>query len=196
MQTASRAEITDLEEIPNVGPSIAGHLRLIGVSSPRDLLGKDPYTMYDDLCHNTGVRHDPCVIDVFLSAVRFMAGEPSKPWWKYTPERKRMLAGRAKAKEVAVLKLKKQLAERWFVYILRCADGSLYTGIAKDLDRRIEQHNAGTASRYTRSRLPVTLEYQEEQPNQSLALKRELAIKAMPRKAKEAMIRKSRDSSK
>ena len=73
-----------------------------------------------------------------------------------------------------MLKLKKQLAERWFVYILRCADGSLYTGIAKDVDRRLEQHNAGTASRYTRSRLPVTLEYQEEQPNQSLALKREV----------------------
>ncbi len=80
-------------------------------------------------------------------------------------------------------------ADTWFVYILRCADGSLYTGITKDLDRRLEQHNAGTASRYTRSRLPVTLEYQEEQPNQSLALKRELAIKAMSRKAKESLIR-------
>ena len=67
-------------------------------------------------------------------------------------------------------------------------DGSLYTGIAKDLDRRLDQHNAGTASRYTRSRLPVTLEYQEEQPNQSLALKRELAIKAMSRQKKEALI--------
>ena len=95
----------------------------------------------------------------------------------------------AKAKEVAVLKLMKQLAERWFVYILRCADGSLYTGIAKDVDRRLEQHNAGTASRYTRSRLPVTLEYQEELPNQSMALKRELAIKALPRQQKEALIR-------
>jgi predicted GIY-YIG superfamily endonuclease len=190
MQTASRADITDLEDIPNVGPSIAAKLRLIGVSLPQDLLGKDPYAMYDDLCHNTGVRHDPCVLDVFIAAVRFMAGKSSKPWWKYTSERKRTLGARAKAKEVAVLKLKKQLVERWFVYILRCADDSLYTGIAKDLDRRLEQHNAGTASRYTRSRLPVTREYQEEQPNQSMALKRELAIKAMPRKAKEAMIRR------
>lgn len=94
----------------------------------------------------------------------------------------------AKAKEVAVLKLKKQLAERWFVYILRCADGSLYTGITNDLERRVEQHNAGTASRYTRSRLPVTLEYQEEQPNRSMALKQELAIKAMSRKAKQVLI--------
>ena len=96
----------------------------------------------------------------------------------------------AKAKEVAVLKLKKQLAEHWYVYILRCADGSLYTGIAKDLDRRLERHNAGTASRYTRSRLPVTLEFHEEQPNQSLALKREVAIKGMSRQKKESLIRR------
>ena len=95
----------------------------------------------------------------------------------------------AQAKELAVLKLKSQLADRWFAYIVRCADGSLYTGIAKDVDRRLEQHNAGTASRYTRSRLPVTLECQEEQPNQSLALKRELTIKAMSRQQKEALIR-------
>jgi UV DNA damage endonuclease len=95
----------------------------------------------------------------------------------------------AKAKEVAVLKLMRQLAERWFVYILRCDDGSLYTGIAKDVDRRLDQHNGGTASRYTRSRLPVNLEYQEEQPNQSMALKREVAIKALSREAKESLIR-------
>ena len=98
MQTISRAEITDLQKIPNVGPSIAANMRLIGVSSPQDLLGKDPYTMYDDLCLTTEVRHDPCVIDVFIAAVRFMAGEPAKPWWKYTPERKRQLAAKAKGK--------------------------------------------------------------------------------------------------
>jgi predicted GIY-YIG superfamily endonuclease len=86
------------------------------------------------------------------------------------------------------LKLMKQLAERWFVYILQCTDGSLYTGITIDLDRRLEQHNAGTASRYTRSRLPVTLEYQEEPRTKSNALKRELAIKALSRKEKEALI--------
>lgn len=61
--------------------------------------------------------------------------------------------------------------------------------ITNDLERRIEQHNAGTASRYTRSRLPVTLEYQEEQFNQSMALKRELAIKALSREAKEKLVR-------
>lgn len=76
----------------------------------------------------------------------------------------------------------------WFVYMLRCADGSLYTGIAKDVGRRCELHNAGTASRYTRSRLPVSVEYQEAHVTRSLALKRELAIKAMSRKDKESLI--------
>ena len=99
------------------------------------------------------------------------------------------LSEEAKAKEAAVLKLMRQVAEPWFVYILRCGDGSLYTGIAKDVGRRLEQHNGGTASRYTRGRLPVRLEYQERQPNQSMALKRESAIKALSRKAKEALIR-------
>ena len=98
MKTVSRTGITELQQIPNIGPSIAANLRLIGVSSPEDLLGKDPYTMYDDLCDTTGVRQDPCVIDVFIAAVRFMAGEPSKPWWKYTPERKRTLTAKPKGR--------------------------------------------------------------------------------------------------
>jgi hypothetical protein len=95
MKSASRAEITDLQQIPNVGPAIAKDLRLIGVQSPQELLGKDPYEMYEALCNITGERHDPCVIDVFIAAVRFMGGEPAKPWWKYTPERKRRLADKA-----------------------------------------------------------------------------------------------------
>ena len=76
----------------------------------------------------------------------------------------------------------------WRVYILRCADDTLYTGITNDLSRRCDQHNAGTASRYTRSRLPVVLVYQETQATRSLALKRELAIKALSRKQKELLI--------
>lgn len=80
-------------------------------------------------------------------------------------------------------------AETWFVYMLRCADGSLYTGITKDLDRRCRQHNDGTASRYTRSRRPTCLVYQERQPSRSAALKREAAIKAMTRREKEGLLR-------
>src|SRR5437764_2355983 len=79
--------------------------------------------------------------------------------------------------------------DEWFVYMVRCVDGSLYTGIAKDVSRRCQQHNAGTASRYTRSRLPVKLVYQESLASQSLALKREAAIKALSRREKLALVR-------
>ena len=76
----------------------------------------------------------------------------------------------------------------WLVYILRCEDDTLYTGITNDLIRRCDQHNAGTASRYTRSRLPVVMVYQETQATRSLALKRELAIKALSRKQKKLLV--------
>ena len=85
----------------------------------------------------------------------------------------------------------KKAGGKWFVYLLRCGDGSLYTGITNDITRRCEQHNAGTASRYTRSRLPVVLVYQEPQASQSLALKREATIKAMSRLEKESLIRQA-----
>ena len=79
-------------------------------------------------------------------------------------------------------------SSRWFVYLLRCVDGSLYTGITTDLGRRFKQHNAGTASRYTRSRLPVEMVYHEIRRSRSSALKREAAIKALSRQEKLAMI--------
>ncbi len=72
----------------------------------------------------------------------------------------------------------------WNCYILRCADGSLYTGITNDLDRRLISHNAGAASRYTRGRRPVALVYAEPQPDRSTATKREATLKRLPRVAK------------
>ena len=83
-----------LEDIPNVGPSIAADLRMLGIKSPDDLPGRDPYQMYDDICRITRVRQDPCLLDVFIAAVRYMSGDPKKPWWHYTAERKRELAAR------------------------------------------------------------------------------------------------------
>ncbi len=82
--------------------------------------------------------------------------------------------------------------ETWFVYLLQCADDSLYTGITNDLTRRVKQHNAGTASRYTRSRLPVLLVYQEQQASRSLALKREFAIKGLSRKTKNSLVQSAK----
>jgi len=74
------------------------------------------------------------------------------------------------------------------VYVLRCGDGSLYTGITNHLARRLAAHRAGTASRYTRSRRPVRLVYQERRRTRSAALRREAAIKRLPRAAKLAML--------
>lgn len=68
----------------------------------------------------------------------------------------------------------------WYVYMVRCADGTLYTGIAKNIESRIAQHNAGQGAKYTRGRLPVHLIYQELAGNRGAALRRELEIKRLP----------------
>jgi len=88
--------------------------------------------------------------------------------------------------------MKQRPAGGWFVYILRCADGTFYTGITTDVGRRCRRHNEGTASRYTRSRRPVRLGYQERQPDQGSAPRREAAIKAMSHREKGAIIRRAR----
>jgi len=79
-----RTNVAQLEDIPNVGVSIAGDLRQLGITSPVDLSGRDPYALYDDLCRITGQRHDPCLLDTFIAAVRYMEGGPKTPWWKFT----------------------------------------------------------------------------------------------------------------
>lgn len=76
----------------------------------------------------------------------------------------------------------------WFVYILQCADRTLYTGITPSLKKRIALHQSGKAAKYTRGRGPVVLVYQEEHPNKSLALKREAQIKKLTRAQKNALI--------
>ena len=88
--------------------------------------------------------------------------------------------------------MKQRRADGWFVYILRCADGTFYTGITTDVGRRCRQHNEGTASRYTRSRRPVRLVYRERQADQSAALRREVAIKGLSHR-EEALVRRERD---
>ena len=87
----SCASISKLEQLPNVGKAAVADLHLLGITEPQQLKGRDPYQMYDELCALTKVRHDPCVYDVFISIVKFMAGEPPSPWWHYTAERKAYL---------------------------------------------------------------------------------------------------------
>ncbi len=79
----------------------------------------------------------------------------------------------------------------WNVYILSCSDGSLYTGITTDVERRIQQHNnksSSSGAKFTRARQPVTLVYQEDAASRSIATKREMQIKSLTRKQKLALI--------
>lgn len=79
----------------------------------------------------------------------------------------------------------------WWVYLVRCADDTLYTGITTDPERRERQHNAGTGAKYTRSRRPVQLVYRESCPDKSSALKREWEIKQLSRQQKLLLINDS-----
>ena len=78
----------------------------------------------------------------------------------------------------------------WFVYMLKCANGAFYTGITKDVQARLKEHNNGTGARYTRSFGPVKLVWKERRTSKSQALKREARIKSWPSPAKAALVRK------
>jgi len=84
-----RNDIKRFQDIPNVGEAIEKDLILLGFKEPIELTGKDPYQMYADFCALTDSRQDPCLIDVFISAVRYMEGGPAKKWWEFTAERKK-----------------------------------------------------------------------------------------------------------
>jgi len=85
------AEATALQAIPNIGPIVATYLHQLGIQAPADLKGQDPYVLFQQLCAQTGSHYDPCLLDTFIAATRFMAGEPPLPWWRYTKERQTTL---------------------------------------------------------------------------------------------------------
>ena len=82
------AECEQLEQLPNIGPSLAADLRGLGVVHPTELKQHEAYALYCALCTRTGKRHDPCVLDTFIAAVDFMRGAEPRPWWLYTAQRK------------------------------------------------------------------------------------------------------------
>jgi hypothetical protein len=84
----SRSHINNLNDIPNVGSATIRYLNILGIKKPFELIGKDPYSMYRELCKTAGKRFDPCLADVFISAVKYMEGEPAQKWWHYSEERK------------------------------------------------------------------------------------------------------------
>jgi Pathogenicity locus len=88
LKARSAAECERLEQLPNIGPSLAADLRLVGIQQPGDLVAADAWLLYGQLCSVTGKRQDPCVLDTFLAAVDFMQGGPAKPWWAFTAARK------------------------------------------------------------------------------------------------------------
>ena len=89
MKSPDRETVSQLDALPNIGKTIAGDLRLIGIDHPGKLVGKDPFELYEALCTRSGKRHDPCVIDVFMSVIHFMEGGDPLPWWKFTDNRKK-----------------------------------------------------------------------------------------------------------
>ena len=86
-----------LEDVPNVGPSIAGDLRSLGIRAPADLKGRDPWRLYQALCRKTKSRQDPCVLDTFMAAVAFAETGDKRPWWAYTKKRKALYGERLAA---------------------------------------------------------------------------------------------------
>lgn len=86
-----------LADLANVGPATLGDFEVLGIRSLRQLAKQDAFRLYDRLCRKTGVRHDPCCIDVFLSAIDQAKGGAPKPWWKFTDHRKQVLLGRGVA---------------------------------------------------------------------------------------------------
>ncbi len=87
-KAASAAECLRLEQLPNIGPSLAQDLRMLGIERPQQLIGRDAFVLYQALCAKTGARQDPCVLDTFMAVTDFMRGAPARPWWDYTADRK------------------------------------------------------------------------------------------------------------
>jgi len=90
----ARIDILNLSDIPNVGPATTRYLSLLGINTPFELVGQDPIALYTELCRITGKTFDPCLADVFISAVRFVEGEPAREWWHFSKKRKAILSDR------------------------------------------------------------------------------------------------------
>ena len=84
----NRLNLTRLTDLPNVGKAVAADLRQLGYTHPGKLQGRDPLALYHQLCEQAGQRIDPCMLDVLIAISRFLDGEPPRPWWHYTAERK------------------------------------------------------------------------------------------------------------
>ncbi|MGB9081486.1 MAG: helix-hairpin-helix domain-containing protein [Desulfuromonadaceae bacterium] len=92
MRSARQGQPTRLEELPNIGKSIAADLRAIGILLPQQLAGRDPLATYLELGGVMGHRHDPCVLYTLMSVQHFLENGEALPWWTFTGEGKKLLA--------------------------------------------------------------------------------------------------------
>lgn len=92
MHAARQSQPTKLEELPNIGKSIASDLRAVGILLPQQLAGRDPLEIYVELAGVMGHRHDPCVLYTLMSVKHFMESGEVLPWWKFTEQGKKLLA--------------------------------------------------------------------------------------------------------
>ncbi len=83
-----REKIERFTDLPNIGPPMAEDFVLLGFKHPQELAGANALALYQSLCEATGQRQDPCVLDVFISVIDFLNGNPAQPWWYYTAQRK------------------------------------------------------------------------------------------------------------
>lgn len=96
MHPVRKEQPARLEDIPNIGKSIASDLRAIGIMSPQQLAKQEPLTIYIALAESMGHRHDPCVLYTLMAARHFMISGESIPWWKFTEQGQMLLAARPK----------------------------------------------------------------------------------------------------
>jgi hypothetical protein len=79
--------MSQLTDMPNIGPKVAATLRRLDITAPEDLRGQDAEELFERLCAMDGRRHDPCLLDTFAAAVDYANGAPARPWWEYSRER-------------------------------------------------------------------------------------------------------------
>lgn len=91
-KAAHADEVRKLTDIPNIGVSLAADLQSVGVHTPAEVKRMNALEKYEALRDPMGKRHDPCVLDIFMAAKKFMNGGPRQPWWDFTAERKAVLA--------------------------------------------------------------------------------------------------------
>lgn len=87
-----------LADIPNIGKMVAKDLEMIGIKNPKDIVGKNAFILYKKMCKREGVKIDPCMIDVLMSAIYFADGGEARKWWRFTAERKKLMEQNSKMK--------------------------------------------------------------------------------------------------